>query len=222
MLNRQRREKPQVKKAIAAGRRHVRERFGVDSDTCTGDHSCIRISGCPSLEHQAQPRPAAQRPGDHRARQLRGLRHVRRGLARRGAVPVVLPRRGDQQPERLGPPARARCGSGSSARCSAASTGGWPPPPSDGRGHAAADQDRHPRHGRRGRRRARRLDRRPGRGPRPHRADHLGGRRGAAHRRHHLLPGAVPARRGRGRRRGAGAGADPHAGRRGRAASPPS
>jgi indolepyruvate ferredoxin oxidoreductase alpha subunit len=27
----------------------VREKFGVDPDTCTGDHSCIRLSGCPSL-----------------------------------------------------------------------------------------------------------------------------------------------------------------------------
>jgi indolepyruvate ferredoxin oxidoreductase alpha subunit len=27
----------------------VRTRFGVDEDTCTGDHSCIRLSGCPSL-----------------------------------------------------------------------------------------------------------------------------------------------------------------------------
>ena len=49
MLNKQRREKPQVRKAVAAGQRVVRERFGVDPDTCTGDHSCIRLSGCPSL-----------------------------------------------------------------------------------------------------------------------------------------------------------------------------
>jgi indolepyruvate ferredoxin oxidoreductase, alpha subunit len=27
----------------------VRERFGVDEDVCTGDHACIRLSGCPSL-----------------------------------------------------------------------------------------------------------------------------------------------------------------------------
>lgn len=36
MLNLQRREKPKVRKAIAAGERVVRERFGVDPDTCTG------------------------------------------------------------------------------------------------------------------------------------------------------------------------------------------
>ena len=27
----------------------VRTRFGVDEDICTGDHACIRLSGCPSL-----------------------------------------------------------------------------------------------------------------------------------------------------------------------------
>jgi indolepyruvate ferredoxin oxidoreductase alpha subunit len=62
MLNRQRREKPQVKKAIAAGQRNVRERFGVDSDTCTGDHSCIRISGCPSLSIKPNPDPLRSDP----------------------------------------------------------------------------------------------------------------------------------------------------------------
>jgi indolepyruvate ferredoxin oxidoreductase alpha subunit len=62
MLNRQRREKPLVRKALAAGRRHVRERFGVDSDTCTGDHSCIRISGCPSLSIKPNPDPLRSDP----------------------------------------------------------------------------------------------------------------------------------------------------------------
>ena len=49
MLNRQRREKPLKKKAIADGRRVEAPRFGVDEDVCTGDHACIRLSGCPSL-----------------------------------------------------------------------------------------------------------------------------------------------------------------------------
>lgn len=49
MLNRQRREKPQRQKAIANGERLKRTRFGVDEDVCTGDHACIRLSGCPSL-----------------------------------------------------------------------------------------------------------------------------------------------------------------------------
>ncbi len=55
MLNKQRREKPLVRKAVAAGQRVVREKFGVDPDTCTGDHSCIRLSGCPSLSIKANP-----------------------------------------------------------------------------------------------------------------------------------------------------------------------
>ena len=61
-LNRQRRIKPLVRKAIAAGERVVRERFGVDSDTCTGDHSCIRLSGCPSLSIKPNPDPLRTDP----------------------------------------------------------------------------------------------------------------------------------------------------------------
>jgi indolepyruvate ferredoxin oxidoreductase alpha subunit len=49
MLNKQRRVKPQISQAIKDGVRTVKERFGVDEDVCTGDHACIRLSGCPSL-----------------------------------------------------------------------------------------------------------------------------------------------------------------------------
>lgn len=49
MLNKQRREKPLQQKAIREGRRVEAPRFGVDEDICTGDHACIRLSGCPSL-----------------------------------------------------------------------------------------------------------------------------------------------------------------------------
>jgi indolepyruvate ferredoxin oxidoreductase alpha subunit len=49
MLNRQRREAPLKKKAAAEGRRMVKTKFGVDEDVCTGDHACMRLSGCPSL-----------------------------------------------------------------------------------------------------------------------------------------------------------------------------
>ena len=62
MLNRQRREKPLVRKAIASGQRVVREKFGVDADTCTGDHSCIRLSGCPSLSIKPNPDPLRTDP----------------------------------------------------------------------------------------------------------------------------------------------------------------
>jgi indolepyruvate ferredoxin oxidoreductase alpha subunit len=49
MLNKQRREKPLTQAAIKEGRRVEAPRFGVDEDVCTGDHACIRLSGCPSL-----------------------------------------------------------------------------------------------------------------------------------------------------------------------------
>ncbi|MDR6100321.1 indolepyruvate ferredoxin oxidoreductase alpha subunit [Agrobacterium larrymoorei] len=49
MLNKQRRVRPQFAKAVKDGKRMVKERFGVDEDVCTGDHACIRLSGCPSL-----------------------------------------------------------------------------------------------------------------------------------------------------------------------------
>jgi indolepyruvate ferredoxin oxidoreductase, alpha subunit len=49
MLNKQRRVKPLFQKSVREGERIVQERFGVDEDVCTGDHACIRLSGCPSL-----------------------------------------------------------------------------------------------------------------------------------------------------------------------------
>lgn len=62
MLNRQRRVKPQIKQLIKQGERVVREKFGVDPDTCTGDHSCIRLSGCPSLSIKTNPDPLRTDP----------------------------------------------------------------------------------------------------------------------------------------------------------------
>jgi indolepyruvate ferredoxin oxidoreductase, alpha subunit len=64
-LNRQRRVRPLMKKAIDEGKRVVRERFGVDPDTCTGDHSCIRLSGCPSLTVKPNPDPLRTDPVAH-------------------------------------------------------------------------------------------------------------------------------------------------------------
>lgn len=62
MLNKQRRIKPLMKRLIKEGKRVVRERFGVDPDTCTGDHSCIRLSGCPSLSIRDNPDPLRRDP----------------------------------------------------------------------------------------------------------------------------------------------------------------
>lgn len=65
MLNRQRREKKQKAAALKAGKRVERERFGVDADTCTGDHACVRLSGCPSLTIKSNPDPLRQDPVAH-------------------------------------------------------------------------------------------------------------------------------------------------------------
>jgi indolepyruvate ferredoxin oxidoreductase alpha subunit len=62
MLNKQRRERPLLQERLNAGLRTVRERFGVDHDTCTGDHSCIRLSGCPSLTVAPNPDPLRREP----------------------------------------------------------------------------------------------------------------------------------------------------------------
>jgi indolepyruvate ferredoxin oxidoreductase alpha subunit len=65
MLNRQRREKPLFNAAVKAGKRMVRQRFGVDEDVCTGDHSCIRLSGCPSLTTKPNSDPLREDPVAH-------------------------------------------------------------------------------------------------------------------------------------------------------------
>jgi len=65
MLNKQRREKPKFAQAVKEGRRMVRQRFGIDDDVCTGDHSCIRLSGCPSLTVKANPDPLREDPIAH-------------------------------------------------------------------------------------------------------------------------------------------------------------
>ncbi len=61
-LERQRRLRPQVSKLLSDGKRHVRVKYGVDEDTCTGDHSCIRLSGCPTLTVKDNPDPLRRDP----------------------------------------------------------------------------------------------------------------------------------------------------------------
>ena len=65
MLNKQRREKPLRVKAIKEGRRIDVPRFGVDADVCTGDHACIRLSGCPSLSLKRLDDPLRDDPIAH-------------------------------------------------------------------------------------------------------------------------------------------------------------
>ena len=56
-LERQRRIKPWLAGLVRAGKRTVRVKYGVDEDTCSGDHSCIRLSGCPTLSIKASSDP---------------------------------------------------------------------------------------------------------------------------------------------------------------------
>ncbi|NMF91485.1 indolepyruvate ferredoxin oxidoreductase subunit alpha [Aromatoleum petrolei] len=65
MLNKQRRVKPLFNKAVKAGERVVKERFGVDPDVCSGDHACIRLSGCPSLSVKDSGDPLKEDPVAH-------------------------------------------------------------------------------------------------------------------------------------------------------------
>jgi len=65
MLNKQRRIKPLFTKAVKSGQRAVKERFGVDADVCTGDHACIRLSGCPSLSVKDSGDPLKEDPVAH-------------------------------------------------------------------------------------------------------------------------------------------------------------
>jgi len=61
-LERQRRIRPSNAKKLESGERVVRVKYGVDEDTCTGDHSCIRLSGCPTLTIKDNPDPLRRDP----------------------------------------------------------------------------------------------------------------------------------------------------------------
>ncbi|MBV8790470.1 MAG: indolepyruvate ferredoxin oxidoreductase, partial [Pseudolabrys sp.] len=61
-LARQRRVRAQDAEKLARGERVTRARYGVDDEICTGDHSCIRLSGCPSLTVKPSPDPLRTDP----------------------------------------------------------------------------------------------------------------------------------------------------------------
>ena len=56
-LERQRRIKPWIASLLKRGERVERVKYGVDEDVCTGDHACIRLSGCPTLTLKDNPDP---------------------------------------------------------------------------------------------------------------------------------------------------------------------
>jgi indolepyruvate ferredoxin oxidoreductase alpha subunit len=64
-LNRQRRLSPQLKADLAAGKRVEKQRFGIDETVCTGDRSCIRLSGCPTLTIKPSSDPLRRLPVTH-------------------------------------------------------------------------------------------------------------------------------------------------------------
>src|SRR5207344_2588408 len=61
-LARQRRVRAEDAEKLKRGERVVRTRYGVDDEICTGDHSCIRLSGCPSLTVKPSPDPLRSDP----------------------------------------------------------------------------------------------------------------------------------------------------------------
>ena len=61
-LARQRRVRAEDAEKLRRGMRVTRARYGVDDEICTGDHSCIRLSGCPSLTVKPSPDPLRTDP----------------------------------------------------------------------------------------------------------------------------------------------------------------
>jgi indolepyruvate ferredoxin oxidoreductase, alpha subunit len=61
-LVRQRRVRSETAGKLAQAEPVLRTRFGVDEDMCTGDRSCIRLSGCPSLTLKENSDPLRDDP----------------------------------------------------------------------------------------------------------------------------------------------------------------
>ena len=61
-LARQRRVRVEDAGKLERGERVTRTRYGVDDEICTGDHSCIRLSGCPSLTVKPSTDPLRSDP----------------------------------------------------------------------------------------------------------------------------------------------------------------
>jgi indolepyruvate ferredoxin oxidoreductase alpha subunit len=64
-LERQRRLRPLNRARAAAGQTVEQPRFGVDPEVCTGDHSCMRFNGCPSLTLRESPDALREDPIAH-------------------------------------------------------------------------------------------------------------------------------------------------------------
>jgi indolepyruvate ferredoxin oxidoreductase alpha subunit len=64
-LERQRRVRPQLAARLKAGVPTEVARFGVDPEVCSGDKSCMRLNGCPSLTLRPSPDPLRDDPVAH-------------------------------------------------------------------------------------------------------------------------------------------------------------
>jgi indolepyruvate ferredoxin oxidoreductase alpha subunit len=58
----QRRVRAEDAEKLKRGERVTRARYGIDDEICTGAHSCIRLSGCPSLTVKPNPDPLRSDP----------------------------------------------------------------------------------------------------------------------------------------------------------------
>ena len=64
-LEKTRKEKVVVRNKLKEGKRVVDTKLGVDPEICTGDHSCMRYNGCPSLTLKESPTALRDDPIAH-------------------------------------------------------------------------------------------------------------------------------------------------------------
>lgn len=64
-LEKTRRERVVLKSKLKSGNRMVQKKLGVDPEVCTGDHSCMRYNGCPSLTLKDSPTILREDPVAH-------------------------------------------------------------------------------------------------------------------------------------------------------------
>ena len=100
-LERQRRLKPlRAQRRCIRRTRVVRMRYGVDDETCTGDHSCIRLSGCPTLTVKTSGDPLKSDPVAHVTNGCVGCGLCGEAAHAATLCPVLLSRRDRLQSER--------------------------------------------------------------------------------------------------------------------------
>ena len=64
-LEKTRKERVVFRRRLNEGKRLVQTKLGVDPDICTGDHSCMRYNGCPSLTLKESPTALREDPIAH-------------------------------------------------------------------------------------------------------------------------------------------------------------